>query len=103
MLLANYQRHLLWPAEQFAGFQQPDPYLAPSPGHHQEWIQACKTGSPTLCNFDYSGAVTEAVLLGNVAYRCGKRIKWDAANLRVTNEPEANQYLQREYRRGWTV
>ena len=43
-------------------------------GHHQEWIDACKTGSPTTCNFDYSGAVTETVLLGNVAYRAGKKL-----------------------------
>jgi len=50
--------------------------------HHAEWIKACKTGSPTTCNFDYSGALTEAALLCNVALRTGKKLQWDAANLR---------------------
>lgn len=68
-----------------------------------EWIAACKTGSPTLCNFDYSGAVTETVLLGNVAYRAGKKLRWDPVNLTSTNCPEADQYLSREYRSGWSL
>jgi predicted dehydrogenase len=67
LLLASYPKHLLWPEKLFADYQPPAPSIPPSIGHHQEWIAACKTGSPTTCNFDYSGAVTEAVLLGNVA------------------------------------
>ncbi len=59
-------------------------------------------GYPCTCNFDYSGALTEAVLLGNVAYRTGKKIEWDAKNLKVTNCPEAAQYLSYKYRPGWT-
>ena len=55
-------------------------------GHHKEWVEACKTGGPTTCNFDYSGALTEAVLLGNVAYRPGKPLDWDAKNLQATND-----------------
>ena len=72
LLLANYPQHMLWPEKQFAGYQPPEPTIPPSIGHHEEWIAACKTGSPTTCNFDYSGAVTEAMLLGNVAYRTGQ-------------------------------
>jgi hypothetical protein len=45
--------------------------------------------------------MTEAVLLGNVALRAGKRIEWDAKRLQVTNAPEANQYVRTEYRKGW--
>lgn len=70
---------------------------------HREWIAACKTGSPTTCNFDYSGAVTQTVLLGNVAYRAGRKLEWDAANMKFPNAPEADKYLQREYRAGWTL
>jgi len=103
MLLANYTQHMLWPASRFADFKRPEPTIAASIGHHNEWIAACKTGNPTTCNFDYSGAVTETVLLGNVAFRCGKQIEWDPVNLQVSNVPEANQYLQREYRQGWTI
>ncbi len=101
MLLANYSQHALWPEERFVDFRRPDPTIAESIGHHQEWIVACKTGSPTTCNFDYSGAVSETVLLGNVAYRSGMRIDWDPVNLKIPNAPEAEQLLRREYRKGW--
>ena len=103
MLLANYDQHMLWPASRFADARRPEPTIPASIGHHNEWIAACKTGRPTTCNFDYAGALTETVLLGNVAFRCGRKIQWDAANLQATNVPEANQYLQREYRKGWTL
>ncbi len=103
MLLANYGQRMLWPQEKFADYRPPEPSIPPSPGHHQEWIAACKTGSPTTCNFDYSGAVTETVLLGNVAYRVGRKLEWDAANMKFPNCPEADKYLQREYRAGWTL
>jgi len=47
--------------------------------------------------------MTEVVLLGNVALRAGKTLSWDGANLKVTNAPEANAYLHRSYREGWTL
>ncbi len=103
MLLVNYSQYLLWPQDQFAGYRPPEPSIPRSPGHHLEWIAACKTGSPTTCNFDYSGAVTETVLLGNLAYRVGRKLEWDAAGMKFPNCPEADQYLQREYRAGWTL
>ncbi len=73
-------------------------------GHHAEWIAACKTGSPTTCNFDYSGALAEAVLLGNVSYLAGGNLlEWDAEKLAVPNVPEAARFLRREYRPGWSL
>ncbi|NOZ39011.1 MAG: gfo/Idh/MocA family oxidoreductase, partial [Planctomycetes bacterium] len=72
-------------------------------GHHAEWIKACKEGTPTTCNFDYAGPLTETVLLGNVAYRTGEAIDWDAKNLKVTNTTAAEQYIGKEYRPGWEV
>jgi predicted dehydrogenase len=71
--------------------------------HHQEWLNACKGGPKALSNFDYSGPMTEAVLLGNVALRVGTKIEWDAKKFKVTNVPEANHYLRTEYRKGWDV
>ncbi|MBI1842981.1 MAG: Gfo/Idh/MocA family oxidoreductase [Verrucomicrobia bacterium] len=68
---------------------------------HQEWIQACKGEGRTLSHFGYAGPMTEAVLLGNVALRAGKRIEWDAAAMKVKNAPEANQFIKTEYRKGW--
>jgi predicted dehydrogenase len=71
--------------------------------HHREWTTACKGGPKALSNFDYAGPMTEAVLLGNVALRVGKKIVWDAKQLNVTNVSEANQYLRAEYRKGWKI
>ncbi len=102
-LLADYTRRVLLPEKDFAGFVPPTLFIADSAGHHEEWIRACKTGSPTLSNFDYAGALTEAALLGNVAYRAGKKIEWDPVNLRAVNCPAAEEFIQHHYRRGWTL
>ena len=55
ILVADYGKYVLLPEAEFKDFQAPKPWIAPSLGHHEEWIHACKTGAPTLCNFDYSG------------------------------------------------
>ncbi|MBC8876150.1 MAG: Gfo/Idh/MocA family oxidoreductase [Planctomycetes bacterium] len=103
MLLSDYGRHQLLPEEKFADFKRPDPFIPDSIGHHREWTEACKTGGPTTCNFDYSGALTEAALLCNVALRSGKKFNWDAKNLKAINCPEADAFIRREYREGWTL
>ena len=102
-LFANYTSYRFFPTEKFADFEPPEPTIPRSIGHHAEWIKACKDGSPTTCNFDYSGALTEAVLLGNVAYRTGEKLQWDAAHLRAADCPAADQYLRKEYRPGWEL
>jgi len=102
-MFANYTSYRLFPTDKYADFQPPPQTIPESIGHHAEWIKACKDGSSTTCNFDYSGALTEAVLLGNVAYRTGERLQWDAKNLKATNCPAADQYLSKEYRPGWEV
>lgn len=71
--------------------------------HFDEWVRACKGGPAAGSNFDYSGPFTELVLLSNVAVRARRRIEWDAAALQVTNLPEANRYLTKEYRPGHGV
>ena len=77
-----------------------------------EWLEACKgkyndaahgTSSKTHCDFDYSGAMIEQMLLGLVAHRVGKKLEYDAAAGRVTNSTEANDLLKRKYRPGWTL
>ena len=76
------QEPQLLPKEKFADFKGPDPYLPKSPGHHQQWIEACKTGSRTGSSFAYAGPFTEIVLLGNVAFRAGATIEFDPAQKR---------------------
>jgi predicted dehydrogenase len=78
--------------------------LPRSPGHQAEWIRAAKGGEPAMSNFDYAGMLTETVLLGNVAIRAkGQKLDWDGPNLKITNVAEANHYLRREYRKGWSL
>jgi len=103
ILLADYGKRILLPESKFKDFPPPKPSIPPSLGHHKEWIHACKTGAPTLCNFDYSGALIEHNLLANVAYRVGKKLQWDPKSLRATNCPEADQYITKKYRKGWEI
>jgi predicted dehydrogenase len=102
-LVADYGNYRLLPEDRFRDYRPPAPTLPRSIGHHREWLQAIRTRGPTTCNFDYSGALAEAVLLGNVAFRCGQRLQWNEAAAQVSNTRAADQYLQREYRRGWTL
>ena len=101
MVLSDYGKHVLLPEKDFAEFVRPPQTIAKSPGHYAEWIAACKTGSPTSADFQYSGWLTEANHLGGVALRVGKKLEWDAARMRTANAPEADQHLRREYRAGW--
>jgi predicted dehydrogenase len=103
MLLADYGTWKLLPEKDFEGFQPPKPTIPNSIGHHKEWVEACKTGGPTTCNFDYSGALTEAVLLGNVAYRSGKTIVWNAKDLKAVGEPDVEKLIRKEYRKPWSL
>jgi predicted dehydrogenase len=103
MILSNYGQHLLLRDNMAVDFTPPEPFIPRSIGHHNEWLQAIKTSGPTTCNFDYSGALTEAVLLGVVAYRSSAKLEWDAQKLKVTNAPDAQQFVHKEYRKGWTL
>jgi predicted dehydrogenase len=103
MLLSSYDKHVLLPEENFKDAKLPDPWLPRVPGHHAEWVQAIKTGKQASANFEYSGWLTEANHLGNVAFRTGKKLQWDPDKLRATNAPEADQYIRRAYRKGWSM
>ena len=72
---------------------------------YEEWIAGIKQGDPDRpsCPFGYAGPLTEAYLLGTIALKVGRKIEWDAKAMRVTNCEEANQYVRREYREGWTL
>ena len=72
--------------------------------HEQNWIRACKGGEPACSNFDYSGPFTEAVVMGNLAMRrVGKKLLWDGKNMKVTNDDEANKYVNESRRPGWPL
>jgi hypothetical protein len=103
MLLADYGRHILLPEERFADFERPPESIPASIGHHAEWIRACKRREPTTCRFDYSGPLTETVLLGCASYRTGERFAWDAQRLKATNCLKADRFIRKPYREGWTL
>src|SRR5262249_46549386 len=94
--------HRMLPLGSFQDYRAPQPSLPRSPGHHAEWIRACKGGPAAMSNFDYAGPLTELALLGNVAIRAGERVTWDAVNLRA-RPPLAARYIRRDYRQGWTL
>lgn len=75
----------------------------PGGDHFAEWITACKGGIPAGASFDYSSRLTEMVLLSNVAVRARRRIEWDAAAMRVTNLPAANEFVTKQYRGGFGI
>lgn len=102
MLLAGFGSTKLLPEDDFKDYKYPEPTLKKSPGFHQEWFDACKGGKPATCEFDYSGPMTETVLLGNVAYRAGE-FAWDAAKLEVTNNSAAAALIRPTFRKGWEV
>jgi hypothetical protein len=82
---------------------RPKQTIPNSPGHYQEWINACKGGPAALSNFDNAGPLTEMVLLGNIALRTGKRCQWDSKALSVPGVPDADVLIRNEYRKGWVM
>jgi predicted dehydrogenase len=102
VLACGFDKWKLLPEDTFAEFKGPEPAMPPSPGFHKEWIDACRGGKPASCNFDYSGPMTESVLLANIAYRVQGEFDWDAVALKASSS-DAQPLLRRDYRKGWEV
>ena len=97
--------HILLPKEKFKEVEKPKPTLPRSPGHFTEWVNAIKTADPSkaMSNFEYSARLTETVLLGVVALKAGTTIEWDPVAMRAKNVPSADQYIRRDYRKGFSI
>lgn len=98
----------LLPASKMKEFKPPTPSLERVPGgmngHEMDWVRSCKDGKPASSNFEYSGPLSETVLLGNLAVRFpNSQLLWEGANMKVTNDDEANAFVRRHYRDGWTL
>ncbi len=101
MLLPHVGEAKLFPEEKFRDYKRPNIQAA---NHYHQWVDACMGKGETSASFNYAGPLTEALLLGVVANRFpGKTLMWDAEKLAVTNFPEANELLRREYRKGFEV
>ena len=89
----------LLPEDKFSKVQRPK---LPARNHYHHFVDACLGGEKTESHFAQTGPMTEAILLGTMAIRVpGQKLEWDSARLKVTNQSEANRYLQRKYREGW--
>ena len=104
-LLSGYYggKNRLLPERQFRDFQPPPKTLKRTIGHYQEWILACKTGSPTNVNFEFGSHMTQVAQLGAIAARCARPLLWDAAAMEITNDAEVNGWVNPPYRQGWTL
>jgi len=106
LLHETYGAHpRLLPKSLHDSFGKPPQKLPRIPGeaHEMNWVDACKGKTEPSCPFEYAARLTEVMLLGIVALKAGKKISYDGPNMRVTNLPQANDYLRREYRQGWLV
>lgn len=110
VLLSDWSQWRILPEKRAKEYGTPPKKLERSKGHHQEWIDACKGGPAAGSNFDWAGPLTEAVLLGTVALRPQLReqmtktkLQWDAKSMTFPDFEAANQFVGREYRKGWEV
>ncbi|WP_236625348.1 Gfo/Idh/MocA family protein [Rhodopirellula baltica] len=103
MMIATYGDYTLLPKDKFADFKPAAPRIADSIGHHMEWMQAIRGQGTPLCQFDYSGPLTETVLLGTVAHQCGRELKFNASEMVCTGDEQATSLLSKNYREGWSV
>jgi predicted dehydrogenase len=93
----------LIPVDKMRGYEFPPELLTRSPGHYRDWIRACKGGEAACSNFSIAALFTEWVTLGVLALRFEGKLEWDSAKMRVTNNSEANAYLQPKFRQGWSL
>jgi predicted dehydrogenase len=101
-LIADYTKHALLPEDQFKDFPRPPQSIPSSIGHQAEWIKAAWEGTPTTCNFDYSGPLSQTVLLGCVSYKAKAPLRWDDSR-GTTGVAAADRFLAKQYRRDWAL
>jgi len=94
---------MLLPTKEFLNYEAPKAVLPRTKEHHIEWIEACKGGPSTQSHFDYASTLTEGLLVGFLALRTGKRIEWDAENMKAIGCPEAEPFIRPSFRKGWEI
>jgi predicted dehydrogenase len=101
MLLPHTAMPVLLPEDNYRDYKMPQ---IEAINHYFQWVEAVQGKGKTTTSFDYSGPLTESVLLGPLASHFpGKTLEWNSSKLKFTNSPEANQYVRRQYRAGWHV
>jgi predicted dehydrogenase len=93
----------LLPYEKNRKYKRQAKTLVRSKGHHRDWLEACKGGPAASSNFQYGAKLTELVLLGVVSLRTGKKLYWDAADMKARGLAAANEFIREPYRKGWEI
>jgi predicted dehydrogenase len=92
------------PDDKMDAYKRPDKTIPRAKGHHQDWLQAIRNGTRAGSDFSYGGPLTEIAMLGVIAIMMpGTKLQWDAPNMRFSNLPEANKYVNPPYRAGWSL
>ena len=94
------------PETKMQAYQRPEKTIPRSPGIHEEWIEAIKAGKKSTTDFSYAAVLTQVMLLANVAVRAQKDrkiLEWDSEKMEFPNFPEANAFIHKEYRPGWSL
>jgi predicted dehydrogenase len=91
------------PEQKMKAYKAPPKTLERRSGTWGEWVEAIRGGAPAGCHFEWAAVLTEAVLLGNIAIRMGRKLDWDAEPMRFTNHEPANRYVKEAYHNGWSL
>jgi predicted dehydrogenase len=94
------------PESKMQEYDRPEKTIPRSPGIHEEWVEAIKAGKKSTTDFSYSAVLTEVMLLANIAVRMQDRhtkLRYDGEKMQFTNLPDADQYLHKTYRPGWSL
>jgi len=91
----------LIPVERMKEYQFPAEVLTRSPGHYHDWIRAAKGGEAACSNFNVAGPFTEWIVMAVLSLRVEGKVEWDSKKMKITNNAQANQYLQPYVRKGW--
>jgi len=95
------ERTRLLPDSKMADYKRPQELLTRSPGHYRDWIRACKGGEHSCSNFSVAGPFVQWMLLGTIAMKYEGKLEWDAKNMRITNNRDANKWLKPVFHKGW--
>ncbi len=103
-LVTNYETHEVYvKGKKVTDFKPPAPSIPDSPGHIREFLNAVKSRDRTTCDVEYGHKLTKGGLLGNIAFRVGRKIKWDDAHEKIIGDSVANRMVTRRYRKPWKL
>lgn len=103
-LFVDYGSHQLFvKGKPVKDFPRPAPSIPDSPGHIREFLDSVKSRKLATCDIEYGHKLTKAGLLGNIAYRTGRRITWDDAKEQILGDSQANKMVTRKYRKPWKL